>query len=316
MATTAHARFEEQLKPSIEYLGSAEAQRSFDYDPYWPKWNSPWWHMTLLWELGAAGRIPPQALQRLMKALQTKYLQFFPLTEAEIPPGVDPISEIMCHCGLGTAYQILKAASVDVDRELPWIRKWMVQYQIADGGWNCDEAAYTKAQPKSSVVSSLPILESLLTMTNRSDKENQALDAGAEYILKRRFVRSLKSGEVINPDWLQLTFPRFYEYDLLRGLSFCVKWANQRQKPLPKQTIEEAFSIIKAKVISQNDRTGLPVERQFYKSEKTRIKDDNGVWTTTHSSDFSLLVWVSQMDQISPPLTFIWNRASGLYQPQ
>src|SRR5262249_7737373 len=149
MRTEAHARFQARVDESVDYLSSSAAEDSFANDPYWPKWNSPWWHMTLMWEMGAVKRIPDVALKRLVDALKTRYIHFFPFAEAEIPAGVDPVSGIMCHCGMGTAYQILRDAGINIDKELPWIRKWIVQYQLNDGGWNCDEAAYTKAEPKS-----------------------------------------------------------------------------------------------------------------------------------------------------------------------
>jgi len=310
MASDAHASFQAKVDESADYLSSADAERSFARDPYWPKWNSPWWHMTLMWELGAAKRIPDVALKRLVDALKTRYIHFFPFTEREIPAGVDPISGIMCHCGMGTVYQILRAAGIDVDAELPWMRKWFVQYQMEDGGWNCDEAAYIKAEPKSSVVSTLPVLESLLCIEDRSQEETQALDAGAHYLIKRNLVRSMKSADVINDAWLQLTFPRFYEYDILRGFAFCVNWAKQRNKPLSAEFVDHAVAIIESKIIGNaNDATGLPVERQYYKTVDTRLKNENGEWTKGPSSEFPLLVWASQIGQISPSLTYSWNSA-------
>lgn len=315
-----HVRFQKQLAESIDYLESDAAQKSFEVDPYWPKWNSPWWHMTLLWELGASASIPASAVERLVHSLKNDYIQFFPFTASDLPEGIDPISDVMCHCGLGTAYQILKSAGVKVDEELPWVREWFTRYKMADGGWNCDEAAYTRTNPKSSIVSTLPILEALLSIHARTQEETDALDAGADYLLKRRLVRSLQTGEIINQDWLQLTFPRFYEYDLLRGLSFCVAWAAQRKKPLASAAIKEALELLESKLLAVNGVTGLPVERQFYKSCNSRFKDASGKWTKGPSTDFPLLRWASQVGQISPTLTFAWRNALATlarieYQP-
>ena len=311
MTSAAHARFMNQVISSVDYLKSAEAMTSLDTDTYWPKWNSPWWHMTLLWELDSVYLIPEVALQRVVADLNGRYVHFFPFTEAELPAGVDPISGVMCHCGLGTMYQILRASGSNVDEQLPWIRKWILQYQMNDGGWNCDEANYVKAEHTSSMVSTLPMLESLLAIENRTEQETQALDAGAAYLLQRRLFRSSKTGAVLNEDWLKLTFPRFYSYDILRGLSFCVKWAAQRSKPLPP-AIDEAVELIKQKVVTQDDRTGVPIERQFYKSCDTRIKDASGKWTKSPSSTFPLLEWCGQAGHISPSLTHEWNNVLSI----
>jgi hypothetical protein len=42
------------VKSSSDYLQSDEALESIEKDPYWPKWNSPWWHMLLLHEIDLA----------------------------------------------------------------------------------------------------------------------------------------------------------------------------------------------------------------------------------------------------------------------
>lgn len=307
MAVAAHARFDQQLQSSIDYLSSDAAMRSFEVDTYWPKWDSPWWHMTLMWELGAADRIPRSALKRWTADLNTRYLQFFPFREEEVPAGVDPISGVMCHCGLGTAYQVLKAAGVSVDAELPWVRKWICTYQMEEGGWNCDESAYIKATPKSSIVSSVPMLEALLTIPDRTAEENAVLDRGARYLIERRLFRSLRTGQVINQDWLMLTFPRFYEYDILRGLNLLARWSVERKQALDKQSILEAIEIIENKVITSGGSSGLPVERQFHATCGSRLKSADGTWTKGPSSDFPLLRWCSQVGRISPSLTAHWN---------
>ena len=49
---------DELIEGSVRYLGSDDAARSVEADTYWPKWDSPWWHMLLLYELGEARRIP------------------------------------------------------------------------------------------------------------------------------------------------------------------------------------------------------------------------------------------------------------------
>ncbi|MCM2322172.1 MAG: hypothetical protein NDJ90_02815 [Oligoflexia bacterium] len=132
------------MEESLDYLRSDEALKSIRRDPYWPKWHSPWWHMLLLHEMGLASRIPPPAIRAMVDALKTHYLPVFPICEEEFPAGTDPYRQVACHCALGSIYQVLFAAEVDVDQELPWIRPWFLKYQLPDGGLNCDDAAYRK----------------------------------------------------------------------------------------------------------------------------------------------------------------------------
>jgi len=39
------------VKKSRSYLSTLPALQSIERDPYWPKWDSPWWHMVLLHEM-------------------------------------------------------------------------------------------------------------------------------------------------------------------------------------------------------------------------------------------------------------------------
>jgi hypothetical protein len=43
---------------------------------------------------------------------------------------------------------------------------------------------------------------------------------GEAYLLERRMLRKLSSGEAINRDWTRLSFPPGYHYDVLRGLDY------------------------------------------------------------------------------------------------
>lgn len=237
------------VEASVAYLGSAEAAASLARDPYWPKWDSPWWHMTLLWELGRADRIPEAAARGMLAALKSRYLPFFPLRLEEVPAGVDPVSGVMCHCGLGTMFQVLTACGLDMDAELPWARGWFLRYQLPDGGLNCDEAAYLKPAPKSSPLSTLPPLEAVLFCTPRpfTPEETAFLDRGADYLINHRLVRRASGdGGVIDPAWLEVAFPRFYDYDLLRGLRFLAAYSKARGREVPKAAVSESLSLLEA----------------------------------------------------------------------
>ena len=148
-------KINEAIERSKKYLNSAAALQSIDRDPYWPKWDSPWWHMRLLHEMGLAHEIPQITIQKMVHTLKSHYLPHFPKTSDEMPPGTDPFLKVACHCAVGSMYQVLFAAGIDVDSELPWMRPWMIHYQLPDGGLNCDEQAYNKENPKSSIVSTI-----------------------------------------------------------------------------------------------------------------------------------------------------------------
>lgn len=283
--------FKEELQFSAEYLDSRPAQDSLAADPYWPKWDSPWWHMTLWYEMGLADRLPGTVLTRFLKAFRDQYLDFFPLTENEVPSGKDPIRNVACHCALATVFKITAAAGLDPDQEIPWARGWFLRYQLPDGGWNCDEAAYLRPSPKSSMVSTVPILEALLEGTQRpfSETERSALEAGARYLLDHRlFRRRGGAGEIINPAWLNLCFPRFYEYDLLRGLALLCRLETRLGRPLISGEADESLGLLKK---ARDPQTGNPlIGRRAWGGAMTRFRDGDGVWSGKRpASSFPLL---------------------------
>lgn len=249
------------LDETLEYLGSPAALRALEEDPYWPKWDAPWWRITLLHELGLAARIPRVALEA-MTAAMTRYLPFFPVRPSQLPPGADPKHDLACHCALGNICQALVAGGIDVDARLPWVRPWFLRYQLPDGGLNCDEAVYTRATPHSSFLSTLPALEAILFSAPRplTADELKFLDRGAQYLIDRRLAFSLSKQRVADPGFLVPCFPRFYDYDVLRGLSFLVEWAEERGRELPAAALAPAVGALTAAFAQNTFRVGCAGE--------------------------------------------------------
>jgi hypothetical protein len=302
------APFADLVEETIAYLSSPEALQSLHADPYWPKWCSPWWRMVLLYEMGLAGLIPRPAVEKMLACFDGHYLKFFPFREAEIPEGKDPYRHIVCHCALGTMHQVLSACGIDVDLQMPWVRPWYLRYQLDDGGFNCDEAAYTRSVRRSSVVSSLPPLESVLGFTARdfTQAEKEFLDRGAGYLLSKRLIRSASNGRLIDESWQNLCFPRFYHYDHLRGLSFVVNWAQKLKRRIPLACLEETIALIDSRFPDGRVR----VERSVWTGANTlRIDESTGSWTRAACAGFPLLAQVSETGVESPWLTGAWTEA-------
>ncbi|MGV3525815.1 MAG: hypothetical protein ACO1RX_16450 [Candidatus Sericytochromatia bacterium] len=287
------------LARAITALSQELDQTPFDQDPYWPKWNHSWWKLTLLLELKALDQLAPTTLPRWAAHLNRHYLHHFPLHESELPSGCDPYREILCFCALGTALQILLAGGLDPWHELPWAQDWLTRYQMPDGGYNCDEQAYTGSH-KSSLVSSLPMLEALLL--SRPDgrwtpPETQILNAGAQYLLTHRLTER-RSGGVIDPRWLQPVFPRFYEYDSLRALRFLTRWSLQSQSALPEAALQSSWEALQSQ--------GEPLHPQrWYLADETTLRQLEGDWQRGQASDlFPLLAQISQ-----PEIGQLWIQA-------
>ena len=113
--------------------------------------------------------------------------------------------------------------------------------QLEDGGWNC-EAPPSK---RSSFHSTICVLEGLLEYERAKGATTTVTDArlrGQDYLLKRRMFRSLSTGEVIDPDWTQSSFPTRWHYDVLWGLDYL-----RRAGVEPDERVAEAIDLVDKK---------------------------------------------------------------------
>lgn len=92
--------------------------------------------------------------------------------------------------------------------------------QMEDGGWNCEQE---NGSTRGSFNSTIEVLDGLLEFeraTGGSPDVSAARRRGEEYLLERRMLRRLSTGEVIDENWLRFSFPTFWHYDVLRGLDY------------------------------------------------------------------------------------------------
>jgi hypothetical protein len=300
---------ERWIAASTAYLSSDKARESLARDPYWPKWNSPWWHMTLLFELDRADAIPSEAAEGMFAAIQTKYLRFFPTIREPLPPGKDPHRDAGCHCGLGNIYQTLAACGLDLDGRAPWMRAWFLRYQLPDGGLNCDERAYEKGT-SSSIQSTLPVLEAVVrTPRTLTLAEEEFLDRGAEYLIERRLVCRRSDGRPMSAEFLKVGFPRFYDYDVLRGLSFLAAWSRLRRRIVPREAVAPSLSALAARFPDGRIR----VEKPGLAGEDSLNPGEGGAWARGAASTFPLLDSARRAGESSEALTRRWAEVRAVF---
>lgn len=295
---------------TLSYLRSQAALDALEADAYWPKWTNPFWHMLVLEELGLAGRIPVAVAEALARSMR-RLLPTFPLDESELPAGVDPVRGVPCHCQLGNAYRLLRAAGVDPDAALPWVRPWFLRYQLPDGGLNCDEAAYRRPTPRSSFLSTLPALEAILSATRPlSDAERLFLARGARWLTDRGLFRSLSKRAVARAEFLLPCFPRFYDYDVLRGLRFLARYASEPGADVPRDALEDALAIVEDLAPGGVVRVG----RQGCASAGTRAPTATGAWARLPDAFRApLLDEVSRVGEASVALTREWAEVRAAF---
>ncbi|HWU43264.1 MAG TPA: hypothetical protein VN132_07500, partial [Bdellovibrio sp.] len=255
--------------------------------------------------LDLASEIPKLTLAKMVQTLKSHYLPIFPIHAGEVPKGTDPVLKIACLCAVGNMYQVLFNAGVDVDKELPWMREWFLRYQLPDGGLNCDEAAYTKPTPKSSIVTTVACLEAVLFCRNRELTENEIvfLNKGASYLLRQKLFRKVSTGEIIDEKWLEIRFPRFYEYDFLRGFYFLEKWRQQSGFSIPDELVDEVEELVSRQMTNE----GIRLKRYNLFDKRSYNPNSDGTWTWGQASEFELMKSVSFDGSICKPLTKKWN---------
>jgi hypothetical protein len=295
------------IASSVGYLGSDAALDSIAVDPYWPKWNAPWWHAVMLHELGEARQIPARTIARLIDRVNALPVKFFPIYP-EDAPGIDPQRDVLCHCALGCLYQVLAACGVDVDAALPWIKPWFVRYQMADGGLNCDDTAYrvTGECPTSMVATVAPFEAMLLGAW--SDAQRGFLARAAQFLIARGLVHG--SPTLHNADeraaaasWGAPCFPRFYFYDVLRGLAALVQWAERSGQALPLPAITGAIDPL----IAAFPDGVVRVARDGIATHPRTTALVAGTWVRQPTSRFALLDATDLVGTPSAALTRQWT---------
>ena len=96
----------------------------------------------------------------------------------------------------------------------------LLSEQLADGGWNCEAE---RGSVRSSFHTTICVLEGLLDFERAfglSAPVTDARERGQEYLLERRLLRRLSTGEIIEPAWTKFAFPPLWHYDVLRALDY------------------------------------------------------------------------------------------------
>ncbi|MBT2554787.1 hypothetical protein [Arthrobacter sp. ISL-5] len=122
--------------------------------------------------------------------------------------------------------------------------------QLADGGWNCEAE---RGSVRSSFATTINVLEGLLDherATGGTPASVAARQRGEEYLLERALLRRKSTGELINADWLQFSYPTRWFYDVLRGLDYF-----RDAGGAPDQRLAEAVGVLRSK--RQPDGTWL-----------------------------------------------------------
>ena len=118
----------------------------------------------------------------------------------------------------------------------------LLDEQMADGGWNCEQE---NGSTRGSFHTTINVLEGLLEHERAiggSAEVTAARERGQEYLLERRMLRRLSSGELIDPAFTLFSFPTGWHYDVLRGLDYL-----RAAGVPPDARVAEAMDLVRSK---------------------------------------------------------------------
>jgi hypothetical protein len=141
------------------------------------------------------------------------------------------------------------------DQDMGGVVARLLGEQLEDGGWNCDAE---NGSVRSSFATTINVLEGLLAYeraTGGSPEIRAARRRGEEYLLERKLLRRKTTGEIVNPAWLQFSFPIRWHYDVLRALEYF-----RSAGDAPDSRMDEAITLLRSK--QQSDGT-WPLEHTY-----------------------------------------------------
>jgi hypothetical protein len=149
--------------------------------------------------------------------------------------------------------------------------------QMEDGGWNCEQE---NGSTVGSFHTTICVLEGLLEhdrATGGRPDVRESIKRGQDYLLSRRLLRRLSTGEVIDPDFAHLAFPTCYHYDVLRALDHL-----RAARVVPDERMSEALALVESK------------------------RDADGRWPLEHEHEENVVI---RMEELSRPSRWVTLRA-------
>lgn len=204
------------------FLDERRSDGHWGRDFYQPKWTST--HYTLLDLKTLQAPLDHPLIQESVDLVVEGYKG----EDGGINPGKTIKESDVCVNGMFLNY----GCYFGVDEgKLESIIDFILEQRMPDGGFNCQKNR--SGARHSSMHSTISLLEGMLEYrrhgyTYRRDELEDADRAAREFLLMHQLYRSDRTGEIIHKDFLRLSFPGRWRYDILRALDYfqdaCVEW--------------------------------------------------------------------------------------------
>jgi hypothetical protein len=197
-------------------------------------WNATAYSLVMLVDLGVdAGNPRVARAVDLVRANARWEHDGQPFFEGEVEPCINGMV-----VSLGAAFGVDVAGVVDR----------LVAEQLEDGGWNCEAE---NGSVRASFHTTIRVLEGLLAWEQAAGGSAEptstaavtaARRRGEAYLLGRRLLRRMTTGEIVDPAFLDFAFPTRWHYDALRGLDY---FRSTGDPPDPRAA--EALDLVRSK---------------------------------------------------------------------
>lgn len=260
LVSTPASDLEAERERTAELGWGKEFLQAMRDDLTWPegRWTGAPWVLMMIMDCGlppGTPRLRDAAAKFLDRNLSRKDLQ-----------SVDGLLKFMDLCHVGFWLRI-GAYFQPEDPRLGVLVDTIEAAQMADGGWNCQ----IRSKPKthhSSFHTTFNVLDGLreasLAGILQAQRFQQMETRAAEFVLEHRFFKSDKTGEVIKPAFVQLSYPHHWHYTYLRGLDYL------RTTPFAGDTrSQDATDLLEATSRNGRWKLGRPIAGSLlFKMEK------------------------------------------------
>lgn len=181
---------------------------------YQPKWTSTHYTVLDLKNLSLAPDHP------LLRASIADVLAHHKGQDGGINPSRSSHKSDVCICGMGLNYAAYFGLPLAT---LTSVVDFLITVQMPDGGFNCQ--SNHSGAVHSSLHSTISVLEGIQEYVSngysyRVTELNHIAQQAREFILQHRLFRSDKTGAIIRPSFLMLSYPSRWYYDILRALDY------------------------------------------------------------------------------------------------
>jgi hypothetical protein len=189
-------------------LSGQQADGSFGVH-FYRKWTGAHWRLVSLVELSIPALEP-----RAVAAAESVLVHFGPSRRR-----VSVIDGLPRRCASmdGNVLAVCSRLGLASDPRVQDLASAIIGWQWPDGGWNCDLSATGYRSSFHETLATAWGLHEYGQATG-DPAASEAADRAAELFLQHRLFRSVRTGEVINRQWLAPRYPPYWHYEVLQAL--------------------------------------------------------------------------------------------------